>query len=74
MNLSKLECGECIVENIGVDDESVRDFLLTLGCYEGERITVINKSKRYVILSIKDGRYCIDNRLASLITVKEVKE
>ena len=52
--------------------ETVNDSrCFSLGCYSGEPITVISKRKGGMTVAIKDGRYNIDNDLASAITVKE---
>ncbi len=60
---------EYIINKIITDDEEIRDFLFTLGCYSGEAITVISHSKNGCIVSIKDGRYSIDNQLAEAIII-----
>ena len=51
------------------DDEEMKSFLFTLGCYEGEPITIISRLKGGCVVSIKDSRYNIDNALASIINV-----
>ena len=45
--------------------------LFSLGCYSGEPITVISRRRGGCIVSIKDGRYSIDNQLAAAISIKE---
>lgn len=70
MNLREAKEGkEYIVERIETDDEELDAFLFSLGCYSGEPITVISHLKGGCIVSIKDGRYNIDNQLASAIIV-----
>ena len=51
------------------EDEELNDFLFSLGCYSGEPITVISHLKGGLIVSIKDGRYNIDNELARAIII-----
>ena len=51
------------------DDEELNSFLFSLGCYSGESIAVVRKLKRSMVVSIKDGRYNIDNELASAILI-----
>ena len=58
-----------IVKDIDADDEELVDFLFSLGCYSGEPITVVSRVKGGCVVSIKDGRYNIDNALASAIIV-----
>lgn len=70
MNLTEVELGEdAIVKEIDTDDEELKGFLFSLGCYSGEKITVISKKKGGYILSIKDARYNIDADLASAIKI-----
>ncbi|MBR2877240.1 MAG: ferrous iron transport protein A [Clostridia bacterium] len=70
MNLTVAEEGkEYIVKDINTNDEEMDSFLFSLGCYRGEPITVISHLKGGCIVSIKDGRYHIDNPLAEAIAV-----
>ncbi len=71
MDLLRAEEGkEYIVDRIETDDEELDAFLFSLGCYPGEPITVIAKRRGGMTLSIKDGRYNIDNQLGEVIFVK----
>ena len=70
MNLSIAEEGkEYIIQRIETDDEELDSFLFSLGCYSGEPITVISRRKGGCTVSIKDGRYNIDNQLAEAIII-----
>ena len=70
MNLRDAEAGkEYIIKQIETDDEELDAFLFSLGCYSGEPITVIAHKKGCCVVSIKDGRYSIDNGLAEAIIV-----
>ena len=70
MDLTKAEEGkEYIIKDIVTDDEELNAFLFSLGCYSGEPITVISHRKSGCGVSIKDGRYNIDNELASAILI-----
>jgi len=70
MNLSKAQEGkEYIIQRIHTDDEELNAFLFSLGCYSGEPITVISRRRGGCTVSIKDGRYNIDNQLAEAIEV-----
>ena len=70
MNLRSAEEGkEYIVKAIETDDEELDAFLFSLGCYSGEPITVISHLKGGCTVSIKDGRYNIDNDLAEAIII-----
>ena len=61
---------EYIVDRIESDDEELDAFLFSLGLYGGEPITVVAKRKGGMTVSIKDGRYNIDNELGNVIEVK----
>ena len=70
MNLRDVNIGEeYIVKDIITDDEELTSFLFSLGCYSGEPITVVSRLKSGCVVSIKDGRYNIDNDLAEAIVV-----
>lgn len=70
MNLREVQAGEeHIIKEILTDDEELESFLFSLGCYTGEPITVVSHLKGGCVVSIKDGRYNIDNELASAIIV-----
>ena len=70
MNLLTATPGtEYIIQRIETHDEELDAFLFSLGCYSGEPITVITRRTGTCVVSIKDGRYCIDNRLAQAIKV-----
>ena len=70
MNLSIAEEGkEYIIQRIETDDEDLNAFLFSLGCYSGEPVTVVSRRRGGCTVSIKDGRYNIDNQLAAAIIV-----
>ena len=70
MNLTMAEVGkEYIIHAIETDDDELNAFLFSLGCYSGEPITVVSRKKRNMTVSIKDGRYNIDDQLAEAIIV-----
>lgn len=70
MTLNDANVGEeYIIKDIQTDDEELDAFLFSLGCYSGEPITVISRKKSGCVVSIKDGRYNIDNNLAEAILI-----
>ena len=70
MNLSLAQEGkEYRIQRIETDDEELNAFLFSLGCYTGEPITVVTRRRGGCTVSIKDGRYNIDNQLAEAIIV-----
>ena len=70
MNLKDaVEGKEYIIRGIETDDEELDAFLFSLGWYAGETITVITHRRGGCTVSIKDGRYNIDNQLAEAILI-----
>ena len=71
MNLRQVEFGkEYVIRDVVTGDEELNAFLFSLGCYSGETITVNARRKSGCTVSIKDGRYHIDNPLAEAIVVE----
>lgn len=71
MTLLNVQPGkEYVVRSIATDDEELDAFLFSLGCYSGEKITVVSRRRGGCVVSIKDGRYSIDTQLADAITVE----
>ena len=58
-----------IISSIETNDEELNAFLFSLGCYSGEKITVVSHLKGCCVVSIKDARYSIDNQLAEAIEI-----
>ena len=72
MNLGEAIIGqEYIIKDILTDDEELDAFLFSLGCYAGERITVVSRKRSGCVVSIKDGRYSIDRALAEAIVIED---
>lgn len=70
MNLTKAEEGkEYIIRRIDTDDEELDAFLFSLGCYSGEPVTVVSHRRGSCTISVKDGRYSIDDQLAEAIVI-----
>lgn len=70
MTLANAQEGkEYIIRSIVTDDEDLDAFLFSLGCYAGEPITVVARRRGSCVVSVKDGRYSIDNQLAEAIEI-----
>lgn len=70
MNLKDaIEGKEYVITSINTEDEELDAFLFSLGCYSGEKITVVSHKKGGCTVSIKDARYSIDNQLAEAICI-----
>ncbi len=72
MNINDANIGETyIVEDIQTDDEDLKAFLFSLGCYSGEPITVIAHRRGGCTVSIKDGRYNIDDMISGSVVIRK---
>ncbi len=60
---------EYTIKEVRADDEALKNFLFTLGCYEGETVTVISQLAENYVISVKDARYSIDQELAEAIII-----
>ncbi len=70
-NLAEGIIGEdYIIKSVNTDgDSEMKNFLFSLGCYEGQKITVISKLHKNYVIVIKDAKYSIDEELARAILV-----
>ena len=66
-----LEGKEYTILEICTDDEELDAFLFSLGCYAGEKITVISQPKKGCTVAIKDSRYHLDQQLAQAILISQ---
>ncbi len=60
---------EYTIKEILANDDELKSFLFTLGCYEGEKVTIISELAENYVISVKDARYSIDQELAEAIIV-----
>lgn len=70
MMLSKGKIGETFNIKSIQGKEKTKKFLFTLGCFEGEKITLISKLAGNYVINIKDSRYAIDEVMAKSIEVE----
>lgn len=71
MILSKAQTGITYKVKEVLGNEKVKKFLFTLGCYEGEEITLISKLAGNFIVNMKDSRYAIDEAIANSIELED---
>ena len=70
MNLCEASIGhEYVITEIKTNDEELDAFLFSLGCYGGEKITVVSRRKSGMVIAIKDARYHIDSHLGEAILI-----
>ena len=60
---------EYFIKDVTAEDPDLIKFLLSLGCYKGQIITVVSERKHIFNVTIKDARYAIDSNLASAIII-----
>lgn len=60
---------EYTISHISAAEEGMKEFLFTLGCYPGEKVTVISRLAENIIINVKNARYSIDADLASAIGI-----
>jgi ferrous iron transport protein A len=68
--LSKVKIGETVIIKGIEGKEKIKKFLFSLGCYEGEEITLISILAGNYVVNIKDSRYAIDSKMAKSIVVE----
>lgn len=71
MQLSQAVIGQTYKIKSVEGKEKVRKFLFTLGCFEGEEITLISKLAGNYIVNIKDSRYALDEKMAKSIILED---
>ena len=57
------------IKEVDTTDNCMKEFLFTLGCFEGEKITVISVLAENYVVHVKDARYSIDEDLAKAIII-----
>ncbi|MGH4123751.1 MAG: FeoA family protein [Clostridium sp.] len=67
MVLSKANIGQTFNIKQVEGKEKMKKFLFTLGCFEGEEITLISKLAGNYVVNIKDSRYALDENMAKSI-------
>ncbi len=70
-NLALVNAGQSfIISSINTDDEEMKDFLFTLGCYPGETVTLVSIVSNTRVIAVKDARYSINEDFARVIIVE----
>ncbi|MFI3210356.1 MAG: ferrous iron transport protein A [Peptostreptococcaceae bacterium] len=57
------------IKNISANSE-MKEFLFSLGCFEGEQISIIKIMPSNFIINIKGVRYAIDKNLGNIIELR----
>lgn len=52
-------------------NDKIKKFLFSLGCYEGQDITLISILAGNYVINIKDSRYAIDKKMAKAIEITD---
>ena len=69
MLLSKAKIGDTFNIKQVEGKDKMKKFLFTLGCFEGEEITLISKLAGNYVVNIKDSRYALDESMAKSIMI-----
>lgn len=67
MTLSKAKAGYTAQIKKVSGSDKICKFLFSLGCSEGEEITLISVLAGNYVISVKDSRYAIDKKMATAI-------
>ncbi len=57
------------ISKVNCNNKDMENFLLTLGCYEGETIIILSKLPNSYVVKIKGARYNIDHDLVDTIEI-----
>lgn len=60
------------ITGIESHNDELKNFLFSLGCYDGEIVTLISILGATYVINIKEARYSIDKQLAAAIKVKGI--
>lgn len=60
---------EYTVLKINTGNDKIGDFLFSLGCYPGGKVTVVAKIANQYVIVVKDARYSIGKELAGCIVI-----
>ena len=71
MDLADVGFGQTVTVKEIEGKEKVKNFLVSLGCFEGEQITLISRLSGNYIVNIKDSRYAIEKMNAKSIFVEQ---
>ena len=70
MLLTKAKVGQTLNVSRIEGKEKVKRFLFSLGCFEGQQITLVSILAGIYVINIKDSRYAIDEGVAKSIVVE----
>ncbi len=69
-NLTNADIGKSYtIKGIADVGEDLKGFLFSLGCFDGEEITLISTLADNYVIHIKNARYSIDCELAEAILI-----
>ncbi len=70
MTLKSAKMDTCyIIASVQTQKLDIENFLISLGCYPGERIYVLGRFSENTVVSIRNARYSIDDELANHILI-----
>ena len=60
---------EYIIKSIDTENDEINKFLLSLGCFKGQVISLASIISDTYVISVKDTRFSIDKELAACIKI-----
>lgn len=70
LDLTDAKVGQTVTVKAIEGKEKVKKFLISLGCFEGEQITLISILAGNYIINIKDSRYALEKKIAKTILIE----
>lgn len=71
MVLADAKIGQTVTVKGVEGKERIKNFLVSLGCFDGEQITLISILSGNYIVNIKDSRYAFDKKIAKYILIEK---
>lgn len=71
VNITEAVMGKTYIINRIEGNPKMVKFLLSLGCYEGRKITLVNMLAGNYVINIMDSRYAVDKCMAESIFIQE---
>lgn len=67
MKLTKVKPGCPMTVSRIEGTDKIRSFLLSLGCFEGQQITLVSVLAGNYVINVRDSRFAIDRGMAGAI-------
>lgn len=71
MLLTRAKMGETYMIKEVSGKPKIKKFLFSIGCFEGEEVTLISKLAGNYVINVKESRYAIDEKMAKSIELHD---